>query len=208
MRYVPYFGVWKTTKWYEFSVLSPGNVEKSNVLCLYQSDKRRTLTVEKLYPVVKRHISICLPKAYCVFYLNWLTSSLTHPPISTTVLFDSSKHGSPMIWINTKTKTAYRYPFHFHPHYHHALHHLFLPIPSKHNFKWIDRKSKCFHFSSHSSIDSHYKSHFLSLPSNTNFLHSLLSLNSPSTHTQFLDFFHHSKIHPYFWNHLFKHKSY
>ena len=148
--------------------------------------------------MVKRHIFICLPKAYCIFYLHLLTSSLAHPPISTTVLFDSPKHESPIICINTKPETAYHYPSHFHPHYHHVLHRLFLPISSKHNFKWIDRKSKRFHCSSHSSIDSHYKSHFLSLPSNTNFLPSLLSLNSPSTHTQFQHYFHHSKIPPIF----------
>ena len=158
--------------------------------------------------MVKRHIFHCLPKAYYIFHLQLPTSSLTHPPISTTVLFDSPKHGSPMIWINTKPETANHYPSHFHPHYHHTLHHLFLPIPSQYNFKWMDRKSKRFHCSSHSSIDSLYKVHFLPLPTTTNFLPSLLSPNSPSTHTQFQDFFHHSKIPPYFWNHLFKHKSY
>ena len=54
--------------------------------------------------MVKRHIFHCLPKAYCVFHLQLPTSSLTHPPISTTVLFDSPKHGSPIICINTSLR--------------------------------------------------------------------------------------------------------
>ena len=103
MRYAPYFGTWIITQWLEFSVLSPGNVEKTNVLSLYQNDKHLATTIKTLWPVVKRHISICLPKAYCVFYPQLPTSSMTHPPVSTTVLFDSPKHESPIICINTKT---------------------------------------------------------------------------------------------------------